>query len=155
MHMLRRGGVVFAATQALGWGLFSGALLCLTVLVISAARGMAYCIRCWIFATGSVMLASQLVRIRPGSAPLRLHSGGVLLCLVVLLVSMARGVACCARCWVSATEAASCSPPRCDESCSRRQLGPTHANSVCCQEAGYHSLADSSQVPASKTSWPC
>ncbi|CAK0784954.1 hypothetical protein CVIRNUC_008159 [Coccomyxa viridis] len=55
-----QGGVVFAATQALGWGLFSGALLCLTVLVISAARGMAYCIRCWIFATGSVMLASQL-----------------------------------------------------------------------------------------------
>ena len=155
MHMLRRGGVVFAATQALGWGLFSGALLCLTVLVISAARGMAYCIRCWIFATGSVMLASQLVRIRRGSAPLRLHSGGVLLCRVMLLVSMARDVACCARCWVSATEAASCSPPRCDESCSRWQRVPTHANSVCCQEAGYHSLADSSQVPASKTSWPC
>ena len=155
MHMLRRGGVVFAATQALGWGLFSGALLCLTVLVISAARGMAYCIRCWIFATGSVMLASQLVRIRRGSAPLRLHSEGVLLCRVMLLVSMARDVACCARCWVSATEAASCSLPRCDESCSRWQRVPTHANSVCCQEAGYHSLADSSQVPASKTSWPC
>ena len=155
MHMLRRGGVVFAATQALGWGLFSGALLCLTVLVISAARGMAYCIRCWIFATGSVMLASQLVRIRRGSAPLRLHSEGVLLCRVMLLVSMARDVACCARCWVSATETASCSLPRCDESCSRWQRVPTHANSVCCQEAGYHSLADSSQVPASKTSWPC
>ena len=68
MHVLRRGGVVFAATQALGWGLFSSALLCLMVLVISAARGMAYCIRCWIFATGSVMLASQLVSIRQDCA---------------------------------------------------------------------------------------
>ena len=58
---LCRGGIVFAATQALGWGLFSGSLLCLIYLVTTAARGMAYCIRCWIFATGSVMLASQLV----------------------------------------------------------------------------------------------
>ena len=56
-----RGGIVFAATQALGWGLFSGSLVCLIYLVTTAARGMAYCIRCWIFATGSVMLASQLV----------------------------------------------------------------------------------------------
>ena len=55
--MLCRGGIVFAATQALGWGLFSGSLLCLIYLVTTAA----YCIRCWIFATGSVMLASQLV----------------------------------------------------------------------------------------------
>ena len=155
MHMLRRGGVVFAATQALGWGLFSGALLCLTVLVISAARGMAYC-------TPLLDLRHRLRHAGlPAGAhpsrlrPLRLHSGGVLLCRVMLLVSMARDVACCARCWVSATEAASCSPPRCDESCSRWQRVPTHANSVCCQEAGYHSLADSSQVPASKTSWPC
>ena len=52
---------MFAATQALGWALFSGSLLCLIYLVTTAARGMAYCIRCWIFATGSVMLASQLV----------------------------------------------------------------------------------------------
>ena len=59
--VLCRGGIVFAATQALGWGLFSGSLLCLIYLVTTAARGMAYCIRCWIFATGSVMLASQLV----------------------------------------------------------------------------------------------
>jgi hypothetical protein len=59
--MLRRGGIVFAATQALGWGLFSSALLCLMYLVTTAAWGMAYCIRCWIFATGSVMIASQLV----------------------------------------------------------------------------------------------
>ena len=57
------------------------------------------------------MLASQLVSIRQGSVPLRLHSGGVLLCLVMLLVSMARDVACCVRCWVFATEAASCWPP--------------------------------------------
>ena len=63
--VLRRGGVVFAATQALGWGLFSSALMCLMYLVTTAAWGMAYCIRCWIFATGSVMIASQLVSASP------------------------------------------------------------------------------------------
>ena len=97
-RMQRRGGVVFAATQALGWGLFSGALLCLMVLVISAARGMAYCIRCWLFATGSVMLASQLVSTCQESVPLTSHLGSVLLCLVMLEVSMACGVACCICC---------------------------------------------------------
>ena len=96
--MLRRGGVVFAATQALGWGLFSGALLCLTVLVISAARGMAYCIRCWIFATGSVMLASQLVSIRQESVLLATRLRSVLLRPVMLrisaLCSMPCGICC-------------------------------------------------------------
>ena len=58
----RRGGVVFAATQALGWALFSSSLVCLIHLTVQAARGMAYCIRCWVYATGSVMLASQIVR---------------------------------------------------------------------------------------------
>ena len=60
--MLRRGGVVFAATQALGWALFSSSLVCLIHLIVQAARGMAYCIRCWVLATSSVMLASQIVR---------------------------------------------------------------------------------------------
>ena len=91
MHVLRRGGVVFAATQALGWGLFSGALLCLMVLVISAARGMAYCIRCWIFATGSVMLASQLVSICRDCVLLTSHLRSLLLCLGASQRDMRRG----------------------------------------------------------------
>ena len=53
---------MFAATQALGWALFSSSLVCLIHLAIQAAQGMAYCIRCWVYATGSVMLASQIVR---------------------------------------------------------------------------------------------
>lgn len=53
---------MFAATQALGWAMFSSSLICFIYLITSAARGMAYCIRCWVFATGSAMLASQLVR---------------------------------------------------------------------------------------------
>jgi hypothetical protein len=52
---------MFAATQALGWALFSSSLISVIYLISSAARGMAYCIRCWVFATGSAMLASQLV----------------------------------------------------------------------------------------------
>ncbi|CAL8469789.1 g9331 [Coccomyxa elongata] len=55
-----QGGVVFAATQALGWALFSSSLISIIYLIFSLARGMAYCIRCWIFATGSAMLISQL-----------------------------------------------------------------------------------------------
>ena len=54
---------MFAATQALGWALFSSSLVCLIHLTVQAARGMAYCINCWVYATGSVMLASQLVRL--------------------------------------------------------------------------------------------
>ncbi len=53
---------MFAATQALGWALFSSSLVCLIHLALQAARGMAYCLRCWVYATGSVMLASQIVR---------------------------------------------------------------------------------------------
>lgn len=52
---------MFAATQALGWALFSSSLISVIYLISLAARGMAYCIRCWVFATGSAMLASQLV----------------------------------------------------------------------------------------------
>jgi hypothetical protein len=54
---------MFAATQALGWALFSYSLLNLVYLIVAAAKGVAYCLRCWLFATGSVMLASQLVRL--------------------------------------------------------------------------------------------
>ena len=103
---------VCGATQALGWGLFSGALLCLMVLVLSAARGMAYCIRCWIFATGSVMLASQLVSIRQHSVLLTSHLRVVLLCPVMLTPSAAYCLACCICCCVFASKAASCGPPR-------------------------------------------
>jgi hypothetical protein len=57
-----RGGKAFVATQALGWALFSVALACLFWLGAQVAAGMAYCIRCWVFATSSLMFFAQLVR---------------------------------------------------------------------------------------------
>eukprot|EP00884_Botryococcus_braunii_P007964 jgi/Botrbrau1/17169/Bobra.0157s0061.1 len=55
-----RGGKAFVATQALGWALFSAALACLFWLCAQVVAGVAYCIRCWIFATSSLMFFAQL-----------------------------------------------------------------------------------------------
>ena len=54
--------MVFIATQALGWLLFSSSVIFLIRLTLLGALGMAYCVRCWVFATGSAMVASQIVR---------------------------------------------------------------------------------------------
>ena len=59
-----RGGAWFVATQGLGWALFSVSLVCLCWLILQVVAGMAYCIRCWAIATGSVMFFAQLVRMR-------------------------------------------------------------------------------------------
>ena len=57
-----RGGAWFVATQGLGWGLFSISLVCLCWLILQVVAGMAYCIRCWAIATGTVMFIAQMVR---------------------------------------------------------------------------------------------
>jgi len=57
-----RGGAVFVATQALGWALSSASLVLLAVTVARVAVGVAYCIRCWALATGTLMFAAQLAR---------------------------------------------------------------------------------------------
>lgn len=57
-----RGGAAFVATQALGWALSSASLVLLALAVARVAAGVAYCIRCWALATGTLMLAAQLVR---------------------------------------------------------------------------------------------
>jgi diacylglycerol O-acyltransferase 2, plant len=56
------GGTAFVATQGLGWALFSLSLLAIMWLVTQVAAGVAYCLRCWVVATGGVMFAAQLVR---------------------------------------------------------------------------------------------
>lgn len=61
--MAYRGGAWFVATQGLGWGLFSISLVCLCWLILQVVAGVAYCIRCWAIATGSVMFFAQLVSI--------------------------------------------------------------------------------------------
>ncbi len=53
---------MFVATQALGWALSSASLVLLAVTVARVAVGVAYCIRCWALATGTLMFAAQLAR---------------------------------------------------------------------------------------------
>ena len=70
-----RGGVIFVATQALGWALFTSALVSLIWLSSLVASGVAYCIRCWALATGGVMFAAQVVRLsmEPRQCPYTMH----------------------------------------------------------------------------------
>ena len=66
-----RGGAAFVATQALGWALSSASLVLLALAVARIAAGVAYCIRCWALATGTLMLAAQLVCCRSSTMSAR------------------------------------------------------------------------------------
>lgn len=56
-----RGGTAFVLAQALGWALYSSALVACLYLLFQAVAGVAYCVRCWAVAAGLVMFLSELL----------------------------------------------------------------------------------------------
>ncbi|KAL4452259.1 hypothetical protein ABPG75_007921 [Micractinium tetrahymenae] len=56
-----RGGTAFVLAQALGWALYSSALVAIIYLLSQAVMGVAYCVRCWAVAAGAIMFISELL----------------------------------------------------------------------------------------------